>query len=103
MTADLGGRDVEIGWSVRRALWGQGYATEIGLAALRLVDEVLDVSEVFAYTEVHNFRSRAVMERLGMSYRGEIRRRGLVDGGRGADGIVDDARFAVYAISRVQP
>jgi RimJ/RimL family protein N-acetyltransferase len=97
VTDVLGGRDAEIGWAVRRQLWGRGYATEIGVAALDLVDHVLGVDEVIAFTEVHNRRSRAVMERLGMSYRGEIRRPGLVEG---TDGIVDDAPFALYTLAR---
>jgi RimJ/RimL family protein N-acetyltransferase len=67
VTDVLGGRHAEIGWAVRRELWGRGYATEIGAAALDLVDHVLAVDEVVAFTEVHNRRSRAVMERLGMS------------------------------------
>ncbi len=97
VTADLGGRDVEIGWAVRRALWGRGYATEIGRAAVALADEVLGVGEVVAYTEIHNVRSRAVMERLGMTYRGEHRGPGLAEG---VDGIVGDAPFAVYVLPR---
>ena len=97
ITTDLGGRDVEIGWTVRGELWGRGYATEIGRAALQFVDEVLGVDEVVAYTEVHNRRSRAVMERLGMTYRGGHRGRGLVEG---TSQVVDDAPFAVYALPR---
>ena len=69
----------------------RGYATEIGAAAIRLVDDVLAVDEV------HNRSSRAVMERLGMSYRGEIRRPGLVEG---VAGMVDDAPLALYVLAR---
>jgi RimJ/RimL family protein N-acetyltransferase len=97
ITGVLGGRHAEIGWAVRRRFWGHGYATEIGAAALDLIDHVLGVDEVIAFTEVHNHRSRAVVERLGMSYRGEIRRPGLVEG---TCGIVDDAPFALYALAR---
>jgi RimJ/RimL family protein N-acetyltransferase len=79
-------------------LWGQGYATEIGTAGIRLADDVLRPEEVVAFTEVHNQRSRAVMERLGMRYRGEIRHRGLVEG---RPGVHDDAPFALYALSRL--
>lgn len=50
-----------------------------------------------AFTEVHNRRSRAVMERLGMHYRSEIRWRGLVEG---KPGVHDDAPFGLYAVSR---
>jgi RimJ/RimL family protein N-acetyltransferase len=97
ITDVLGGRHAEIGWAVRQQFWGRGYATEIGTAALDLVDHVLRVDEVIAFTEIHNWRSRAVMDRLGMSYRGEIRRPGLVEG---QDGIVDDVPFALYALAR---
>lgn len=87
---------VELGWAVRQERWGRGYAVEIGRAGLRLVDEVLDVDEVVAFTEVHNARSRAVMERLGMTFVREVRRPGLVEG---RDGVHDDARFALHSIS----
>jgi RimJ/RimL family protein N-acetyltransferase len=100
VTDVLGGRQAEIGWAVRQQFWGNGYATEIGATALDLVDEVLCVDEVIAFTEIHNRRSRAVMERLGMTYRSEIRRPGLVEG---HDGIVDDAPFALYAVGRTPP
>lgn len=33
--ADVDGeRRLEVGWAVRQALWGRGYATEIGRAGL---------------------------------------------------------------------
>ncbi|WP_433556337.1 GNAT family N-acetyltransferase [Pseudonocardia xinjiangensis] len=94
-TTIAGTEYVEIGWAVREAFWGQGYATEIGRATLSFVDEVLGVDEVAAYTEIHNRRSRAVMERLGMSFVGEVRATGLVEG---KDGVHEDAPFALYSI-----
>lgn len=97
ITDALGGAHAEIGWGVRRRFQRRGYATEIGAAAIRLVDDVLGVDEVIAFTEVHNRPSRAVMEGLDMSYRGEIRRPGLVEG---VDGMVDDAPFALYVLAR---
>jgi RimJ/RimL family protein N-acetyltransferase len=54
---------------------------------------VLGSGEVVAFTEVHNVRSRAVMERLGMVYDHEIRRPGLV---AGRPGMHPDAPFALY-------
>jgi RimJ/RimL family protein N-acetyltransferase len=45
----------------------------------------------------HNVRSRAVMERVGMRYAGEIRSRGTVEGETGAR---DDAPFAVCVMLR---
>lgn len=63
---------VEIGWVLHGRFWGQGYATEIGRAGLAVAFEELDAPEVVAFTEVHNARSRAVMERLGMTYDKDI-------------------------------
>lgn len=56
---------VEVGWRLARAHWGKGYATE-GAAALRLAFEVLGLEEVVSFTSIHNTRSEAVMQRLGM-------------------------------------
>jgi RimJ/RimL family protein N-acetyltransferase len=63
---------LEVGWTVRSALWGQGYATEIGRAGLAFAFGDLGAATVVAYTEPHNRRSRAVMERLGMRYARDI-------------------------------
>ena len=84
---------LELGWTVRAELWGQGYATEIGQAGLDLAFGELGAGRVVAFTERHNRRSRAVMERLGMSYVGELTAPGLVEG---RAGVHDDAPFALY-------
>lgn len=88
---------VEIGWALRRKFWGFGYAAEIGRAGLAFAFDVLGVQAVVSCTVRHNMRSRAVMERIGMRYAGEIRSRGMVEG---ADGEQDDAPFAVCALLR---
>jgi RimJ/RimL family protein N-acetyltransferase len=94
----LGGQQVlEIGWSVLGELWGRGYATEIGRAGLAFAFEELDAERVVAFTEVHNKRSRAVMERLGMRYAGELSWRGLIEG---LEGVHDNAPFALYELLR---
>ncbi len=93
----VAGRDsLEVGWALRRPYQGVGLATELGHAGLRFAAEVPGVTEVVAFTEVHNLASRAVMERLGMTYRGEIRMPGLVVG---REGVHPDAPFALYAYS----
>lgn len=83
---------VEIGWALRRDYWGQGYASEIGSAGLTYAFEVLGVRAVVSCTARHNVRSRAVMERIGMRYAGEIRSQRTVEG---EDGMRDDAPFSV--------
>jgi ribosomal-protein-alanine N-acetyltransferase len=58
---------VEIGWRLARAHWGKGYATEAAGAALQFGFEQLGIGEIVAFTVPDNVRSRAVMERIGMT------------------------------------
>jgi RimJ/RimL family protein N-acetyltransferase len=88
---------LEIGWALRREFWGRGYASEIGRAGLAFAFGVLGVQAVVSCTVRHNVRSRAVMERIGMRYAGEIRSRGMAEGGKGEQ---DDAPFAVCVLLR---
>ena len=75
----------------------RGYATEIGRFGLDHAFSILGVEEVVAFTEVHNVRSRVVMERLGMRYVGRILRPGLI---AGSAGVHEAAPFALYRITR---
>lgn len=58
---------VEAGWRLARSAWGCGYATEAARAALAFGFVQRDLSEIVSFTSVDNRRSRAVMERLGMT------------------------------------
>ena len=60
---------VEVGWRLRRDAWGKGYATEAGRACLDFACEKLSLDEVISMAVTGNRRSRAVMERLGMTRR----------------------------------
>lgn len=90
-----GEKQIEVGWAVRRPLWGNGLATEIGRASIAFAFSVVGASQVVAFTEVHNLRSRAVMERLGMSYCQEIARVGLV---ADQEPLADQAPFVLYLL-----
>lgn len=87
---------LEVGWAIRREFQGRGYATEIGREALGFARDTLGATVVIAFTEIHNHSSRAVMERLGMTYVGQIISEGLVER---KDGVHDDAPFAVYSVT----
>jgi RimJ/RimL family protein N-acetyltransferase len=93
---DLDGEPVlELGWVVRDALTGRGYATELGKAAVEWAGQHHPTLPIVAFTEVHNRASRAVMERLEMRPAGIIRRPGLVEG---RPGLHADAPFALYRL-----
>ncbi len=59
---------VEAGWRLARPAWGNGFATEAARAAVTHAFEELGLPEVLAVTAAGNRRSRAVMDRLGMTY-----------------------------------
>lgn len=59
---------VEIGWRLSREHWGRGYATEAGQAAMEFGFGKLGLKEIVSFTVADNLRSRAVMERLGMTH-----------------------------------
>ena len=58
---------VEVAWRLARFYWGHGYATEAATAALDYGFNELGLSEIVAVTVPANWRSRRVMERLGMT------------------------------------
>lgn len=59
---------VEIGWRVAFSCWGKGYATEGARACLAFGRDHLGFDEVVSFTAVENQRSRAVMDRVGMTH-----------------------------------
>jgi RimJ/RimL family protein N-acetyltransferase len=62
------GGEAELGYRLRRAAWGNGYATEGARALVRYAFEELGLDRVYARTMAVNERSRAVMERAGLRY-----------------------------------
>ncbi|MEV7603490.1 GNAT family N-acetyltransferase [Kitasatospora sp. NPDC089797] len=60
--------EVELGYRLRRAAWGRGYATEGARALVRRGFTGSGVERVVAYTMAVNAASRRVMEKSGLSY-----------------------------------
>lgn len=58
---------VEVGWRLVTRFWGMGIATEAARAAVRFGFEEIGLEEIVSFAVASNRRSRAVMERLGMS------------------------------------
>jgi ribosomal-protein-alanine N-acetyltransferase len=79
--------DLEIGWWLARDLWGRGYATEAGGAAMNHVLNTLQRPRVVAIIAPANEASKRVVERLGMKY--EARYTGVQLGHRAPHIVVD--------------
>jgi len=58
---------VEIGWRLSKTCWGKGYATEAAKKVLNFAFTNLNLNEVVSFTTLSNNRSKAVMQKIGMS------------------------------------
>lgn len=63
--------DVELGWTVVRAHWGKGIATEAAHAAAAYAFRSLGTSQVYAHIDPGNTASVRVAANIGMSYQGD--------------------------------
>jgi RimJ/RimL family protein N-acetyltransferase len=57
---------VEIGWRLAYEQWGRGLATEGASAVVRSAWEDVRLASLVSFTTAANFRSRRVMEKIGM-------------------------------------
>jgi [ribosomal protein S5]-alanine N-acetyltransferase len=62
--------EVEIGYLLRRAAWGRGYATEASGRLLRFAFEDTPLDEVVAVTDMGNTASQRVLRKIGMQDEG---------------------------------
>jgi RimJ/RimL family protein N-acetyltransferase len=61
---------LEVGWTLRRAHWGRGYATEAARAVLAEAFGPLGIRRVVAITREANHGSRNVLGKLGFRMQG---------------------------------
>ncbi|MBD2515444.1 GNAT family N-acetyltransferase [Nostoc sp. FACHB-973] len=59
-------QDYEVGWHLRRASWGKGYATEAARGILSYGFNVLNLPVIYAVVNPENHASIRVTQRLGM-------------------------------------
>jgi [ribosomal protein S5]-alanine N-acetyltransferase len=59
-------QDYEIGWHLKQAAWGQGYATEAAKAVLEYGFNNLKLSVIYSVVHPENAASIRLVERLGM-------------------------------------
>jgi RimJ/RimL family protein N-acetyltransferase len=58
---------LELGWTLARSHWGQGYATEAGRASMGFAWATVNAAELISLIQPANEPSRRVAGRLGMS------------------------------------
>lgn len=58
--------ELEIGWHLARAVWGRGYASEMGRAMRERAFETTSIDVLHAVVDPGNVRSERVAERMGM-------------------------------------
>ena len=75
---------IEVGFSIARACWGRGYATEALRAVLEYLTENEGVACVTAWCAAENAGSRRVLEKAGMHLAG-VEKDGLAVGDRTYD------------------
>lgn len=61
------GHEPEMGWLLHRPYWGQGYATEAGVAVRGYAFETLGVPYAISLIRTVNEASQRVAQRLGMT------------------------------------
>ena len=59
---------VEIGWRLSAEYWGRGLATEGAREVVRYAFGHLGLEDLVSFTVPNNWRSRRVMEKLGMTH-----------------------------------
>lgn len=59
--------ETELGWTLRRDVWGRGYATEAALACMEWAFRDFEIAYLISLIEPDNQRSILVAGRLGMT------------------------------------
>jgi len=72
-----GTSEIEIGWWLARAWWGQGLATEAAREALRDAFTRIRLKRVVSIAQPENRASIHIMEKLGMRYERDTTHRGI--------------------------
>jgi RimJ/RimL family protein N-acetyltransferase len=69
--------EVEVLWFIHPDHWNRGYATEMAREAVRVAFDELEMPDVVSFTVRDNAASRAVIEKLGMTYERDVEHAGL--------------------------
>jgi ribosomal-protein-alanine N-acetyltransferase len=62
---------IQIGYTLERAAWGKGFATEMAAAVLRYGFVDLNLPRIVGMASLQNHASQRVLEKIGLERRGE--------------------------------
>jgi len=62
----------DIGWRLKKSAWGKGYATEGAKRCLEYAFNELKINKVFSVCTIDNSKSENVMNKIGMTKKGEF-------------------------------
>ena len=82
--------DAELGWCIGSRWWGRGIMPEAAAAVVRYLFEECGVQRITARHDIENPKSGRVMQKLGMTCEGTLRRHG-----RNNRGIVDEVIYGL--------
>jgi RimJ/RimL family protein N-acetyltransferase len=89
---DIRGEEAKLGYWIGEPFWGNGYCTEATRELLELAHVTMGIKKIIGEHLCSNPASGRVMEKLGMSHKGQI---------RGADRYKKEVQIAVYESERV--
>jgi ribosomal-protein-alanine N-acetyltransferase len=71
--AEIGERgEIELGWTIERAAWGQGYGTEAAVAIRDWAFSEVKPTRLISLINPANVRSRRVAEKVGETYQHDV-------------------------------
>ncbi|MDJ0688643.1 MAG: GNAT family N-acetyltransferase [Xenococcaceae cyanobacterium MO_188.B32] len=79
------GEEIEIGYRLARAYWGQGLATEAAIAVRDYAWKQLNINRLICIIDPDNIRSIRVAKKLGMNYE--------------KDTVIENINVSIYSIS----
>lgn len=71
--------EVDLGYRIRKDLWGKGIATEAATASLQFGFEELGLEKIIAFIIPENVKSKRVLEKLGFSYTQDFYEDGVLE------------------------
>jgi len=70
---------IDIGWRLKRNVWGKGYATEGAKRCLEYAFNELEINKIISVCTRKNKKSENVMKKIGMTKKGEFNHPELID------------------------